>query len=189
MGLFVYFQGRFECVRCRRMSDACIQTKLLCSQADNSSRPYGVGDSEVLDRLDDYCPLHPWDGRSPLVVVVGDWDCAHCGLNWQWAKAILEVTQVFGRLVATLRELSGFQPGQASELTGVHFVEADLAELSGLWERPPRYNRPEGFLRWQAYPVPERCERVAAGFRSWCREVAGVDITAEPAPAPDRGGG
>jgi hypothetical protein len=167
------------------MSDAWIQTKLLRSEADNSSRLYRVGDSEVLDGLSDYCPLYSWDGRSPLVVGVGDWTCAHCGLNWQWAKAVLAVEQVAGRVVASIRGLTGLEPIQAAELAGVHFVESDLAELSGLWEPPPRYDWPQGFARWQECPVSERCERVAAGFRSWCRAVAGMDIPAALGAHPE----
>jgi hypothetical protein len=174
MGLFVHFQGNFVCVRCHQTSGASIQTKLLRAERDNSSRDYRLGDSEVMDGLEDYCPLNPWDGHSPLVVVVGDWDCNHCGLNWQWAKAVFDMERTEGVSVATIRELSGFQPWRVEDLAGVHFVESDLAELSGLWERPPRYNWPDGLLRWKACTIPERCERVAAGFRSWCCEVAGV---------------
>jgi hypothetical protein len=175
MGLFVYFRGQFECVRCRRESDAWMQTKLLRHEADNCSRPYQLGDSEALVGLDRYCALHPWDGRAPLVVAVGDWDCEHCGLNWQWARAVFDLAPVPGRLVARIRDLSGLQPRRAADLAGIHFVEPDLADLSGLWERPPRFKWTEGLLRWQACPVTERCDRVAAGYRSWCREVAGLD--------------
>jgi hypothetical protein len=172
MGMFVYFQGRFECLRCRRISEASIQTKLLHSQANNCSRQYRVGDSEVIVGLDNYCPLQPWDGLSTLVVAVGDWECDDCHLNYQWAKAVFEVTKVGDTLQATILELSVLQPRSAEDLAGVHFIETDLAELSGLWEQPPRYNWPEGFLRWQACSMPERYERVAAGYRSWCRDIA-----------------
>ena len=71
----------------RRTSDASFQTKLLRHDADNSHRTYRVGDTEALVGLDRYCTLYLWDGRSPLVVAVGDWDCSHCGLNYQWARA------------------------------------------------------------------------------------------------------
>jgi hypothetical protein len=184
MGLFVHFRGAFECVRCRRVSDALIQTKLLRHEADNSSRGYRTGDAEALVGLDDYCPLHPWDGGSPLVVAVGDWDCAHCGLNWQWARAVFDVRPELGPPVVMIRELSGFQPWQATDLGGVHFVETELAELSGLWPPLPAYNWPEGRARWGACPVSERCERVAAGFREWCREVARAGSVAESSADP-----
>ena len=46
MGLFVHFRGAFECVRCRRASDALIQTKLLRHEADNCCREYRAGDTE-----------------------------------------------------------------------------------------------------------------------------------------------
>lgn len=190
MGLFVYFRGAFECVRCRRVSDALIQTKLLRHDADNCWREYSVGDTEVLVGLDDdYCPLHAWGGESPLIVAVGDWDCTHCRLPWQWARAVLDVRPTkTGPPAVTIRELSTLQPRRVADLAGVHFVEPDLAELSGLWPRPPVYNWSHGWDRWQACPVPERCEHVVAGFREWCREVAGVAEDAEPAAAPDRGG-
>lgn len=177
MGLFVYFRGSFECVRCRKTSDACIQTKLLRSEVDNCSREYCVGDSELMDGLEDYCPLYPWDCSSPLVVVVGDWGCAHCGLAWQWSKVVFDVAYPGAGLVGTIRELSDLHPLRADDLARVHFVEAELAVyLSGLWEQSFR-NWREGFAKWQACSVEERCERVAAGFRQWCVEVAGVDVS------------
>ena len=175
MGYFVYLEGRFECVRCRKVSDASIQTKLLRSEIDNSSHSYQVGGSEVIDGLDGYCPLHSWDGSSPLVVAVGDWACGHCGLNWQWVKAVFEVGAFAQPLVGTISELTVLRPSRGEELVGVNFVEPDLAELSGLWEPPPRYNWRAGLAKWHACSVAERSERVAAGYRSWCREVAGVN--------------
>lgn len=175
MGFFVNFKGSFECVRCRMTSDINFQTKLLRSEADNWSREYRVGDSEVVDGLEDYCPLDPWDGCLPLVVAVGDWDCDHCGLNCQWAKVVLTVAQTGAGLVGTIRELSGLEPRQSADLAGVHFIDPYLAELSGLWASQPHYNWHEGLARWQECSVKERCEQVAAGFRLWCREVAGID--------------
>ncbi len=177
MGLFVHFRGGFECIRCRKTSDTYFQTRLLRHDADNWSRHYGAGDSEILVGLEDYCPLYPWDGSSPLIVAVGDWECEHCNLNWQWAKAVFEVAHTGGELLGTIRELAGLQPLRAADLTGVHFVEPELAMLSGLWEQSFR-NWLEGVARWLASSVEERCERVAAGFRQWCREVAGVDLPA-----------
>lgn len=174
MGLFVHFVGQLECVRCRRISDAMIQTKLLRHEADNSSREYRVGDAEELVGLEDYCPLEPWDHRSLLVVGVGDWDCDHCGLAWQWAKVSLGVALIAGRTVAAIHELSSLQPFRASDLIGIHFVEDDLAKLSNVWDTPPP-DRPVGLQGWQAYSVAERRERLAVGFRKWCREVAGVN--------------
>lgn len=38
MGFFVHRQGRFECVRCGKVSKAAIQTKLLRSEIDIISR-------------------------------------------------------------------------------------------------------------------------------------------------------
>ena len=172
--MYVYIRGQLDCVRCRKTSDAWIQTHLLHTDSGNCGRDYHVGDSEVMDGLDDYCSIHPWDGSSPLVIAVGDWECEHCHLNWQWARAVFTVHQGVPHPSVTLRELSTLQPWQPSDLGGVHFVEPDLAELSGLWARHPDYHWLEGVQRWNACQVPERCERVAAGFREWCRDVAEV---------------
>ena len=170
MGLFFYLVDRFECVRCRRVSNVYIQNKLLRHEADNSSREYRVGDVEKLVGLDDYCPLDPWDGRSPLVVAIGDWDCEHCRLNWQWARATFELQPASGDPIAILRELINFQPRQPSDLIGVHYAESELAELSGFWTSPPGYNWQEGFERWTACPLAQRREHLAAGYRQWYRE-------------------
>lgn len=175
MGLFVYFRGLLECVRCRRMTDAWIQTKLLRHQADNSCQEYRVGDTEALVGLDDYCPLHPWDGDSPLVVAVGDWGCSYCSLNWQWARIVLEVQPDSDPPAATIRDLCVLRPWRPADLASIHFVEPDLAELSDLWGRGSAYNWQEGMARWMACLLQERCERLAAGFGRWSREVAGID--------------
>lgn len=185
MGFFVNLVGELTCLRCRRVSTACIQTKLLRHEADNSCREYRVGEGDEMVGLEDYCPLDPWDGRSALVVAVGDWDCDHCGLNWQWARAEFEVQPTEGYPVATLREFVGLEPWQASDLERVHYAESWLAELSGIWPTGADYRWWEGFELWQACPLAERRERVAAGFRAWCREVAGVRQETTPDAAPD----
>lgn len=172
MGLFVYLQSRFKCVRCQKESNTVIQTKLLRAERDNASRTYVVGESEILDGLDDYCALHPWNGTSPLVVAVGDWDCDHCRLAWQWARAVFKVLAP-QPMVVTLTELTTLQPLRSEDLEGINYVEGDLAELSDLWERPPRYNWPAGLANWNACSIAERSERLSAGYRQWCREVSG----------------
>ncbi len=187
VGLFVHLVGNFECLRCRRKSTDRIQTKLLRHEADNSCRDYRVGDAEELVGLGDYCPLDPWDDRSPLVVVVGEWDCRNCGLGWQWAKATFEVRPVAGDPIATLRELVDFRPWQAADLVGVNFADEWLAAFSGLWASGAKYNWFEGIEQWRARPLAERRERVAAGFRQWCREIAGVSHEAEPNASADGG--
>lgn len=174
MGLFVHLSGRFECIRCRKVSDAWFQTKIFRTDVDNSSHTYSVGDSEVLDGLDDYCPLHPWDGTSPLVVAVGDWDCNYCSLNWQWAKAVFALRGPSQPTMATVTELSTLQPFQTSDLDGIHYLQSDLAELSGLFGEGRTFNWPTGLINWKACSVGERSERVANGYRLWCQEVAGV---------------
>lgn len=177
MGLCVNLRGEFVCVRCGGVSDPPIQTKLLRTDADNFLRDYRVGDSEVMTGLDDFYPLHPWDGSSPLVVAVGDWGCDHCGLAWQWARVVFDVRRSEPHLTITIRELSTLHPQLPSDLDGVHFVKDELAFLSGLWEA---LDWTEAWDRWQACSLTERCERVSVGFRDWCREVAGVPLRSIP---------
>jgi hypothetical protein len=160
----------------RECANAAIQTKLLRSEIDNNSHCYQVGDSEVLDGLSDCCPLHTWDRKSPLIVAVGDWDCAHCGLNWQWAKAVFTVEAFAHPIAVRLIELSVLRPSRNEELSCVNFVEPDLAELSGLWDQPTRYDWCAGLVNWRACSVAERSERIAGGYRSWCGEVADVNF-------------
>lgn len=178
MGFFVCLCNRFRCLRCGAESEACIQTKLFRTEYDNSGREYRVGNSEIVDGMEDYCPLHPWDASEPLVVAVGDWSCRHCDLNWQWARLVVTIDHPtrLGEFSATIRELSTLIPSRPTELAGIHLVESWLAESSGLWGTGPDYNWAAGLERWISLPVSERCERVAAGFRTWCREVAGVEL-------------
>lgn len=172
MGFFVYLCSRFRCLRCGMDSEASIQTKLFRTEADNSSREYRVGDSEIVDGMEDYCPLYPWDGSEPLVAAVGDWSCRHCDLGGQWAKLVLTVkerTPSSGEFSASIKELSRLVPIRPSALDGVHLVESWLAELSGSWGTGSDYDWAAGRDKWLGLPASERCERVAAGFRTWCR--------------------
>jgi hypothetical protein len=179
MGFFVNLCGRFRCVKCGMESEACIQTKLFRTEADNSSREYRVGDSEIVDGMEDYCALYPWDGSEPLVVAVGDWGCRNCELGWQWARLVLTVNEnkpLYGDFSATIRELSSLVPSRPSDLAGIHLVESWLSEMSGLWGKGPDYNWAEGRERWLSLPVHERCALVASGFRTWCREFARAEL-------------
>ena len=179
MGIVVYLCNSLRCLRCGNESEAWIQTKLLRNDADNCGRVYRVGDSEIVDGIEDYCALHPWDGSGPLAIAVGDWSCVHCSLAWQWAKLVLTANQPQTcslEFSATIRELSPLVPWRASDLTGIHFVESWLAECSGLWGKGTDYNWSVGQVKWDGLPVDERCERVASGFRSWYREVAEKEL-------------
>lgn len=87
MGFLVNLCGRFRCVKCGMESEACIQTKLFRSEAENSNREYRVGESELVDGIDDYFPLFPWNGSEPLVVAIGAVGVAALvgnGRNWYW---------------------------------------------------------------------------------------------------------
>src|SRR5262249_24893671 len=158
-----HLMGDFECIRCKRRSTVRMQTKLLRHERDNCCRDYGVGDTEQLVGLCEYCPLEPWDGKAPLVVAVGVWDYPRCGLDWQWAGATFDVQPARRYPVGTIRELIGLQPWQAADLAGVHLVEAWLAEHSNLWGPGRQYNWFKGIELWNACPLTERREWVAAG--------------------------
>lgn len=168
-------------MRCRAEHEGLIQTKLLRTEYDNSCREYRVGESEVIDGLVDYVPLVPGAGAR-LVVAVGDWDCSECGLAWQWARATFDVDESSGRAVGTLRELSSLQPHAPGLLSEVHFVEGELARLSGLWNLADAWDA--GLARWHRLTVDERCNRVADGYRAWAQEVAGV-VLPSPGEAAD----
>lgn len=177
MGFYVYLVGDMECVRCKQRTFAGIQTKLLRTDAENHGKDYFVGCREEIDGLDgDYQGLEPWDESSLLQVVVGDWDCAHCGLNWQWARATFEVSSKkpqiklgSNRYDATLRALVPFRPWCVEDFNGIHYIEPDLAELSGLWGQP--YDRPDGKKRWQALGLMQRKALVVAGYKQWAYEM------------------
>jgi hypothetical protein len=177
MGLFTYIRGRLRCVRCGTESSGVFQTYLFRTDADNSCREYGVGDSEVVDGLDEFYPLYPWDGRSPLVLGLGDWDCDRCSLNWQWARVVLDVSRSAATLVGTIRVVDTLAPWTPSALDLVHRVQGELAHISefpgqvqGDWRA--------WLVRWEARPVADRSAAVASGFREWCRQVAGVSAPA-----------
>jgi hypothetical protein len=70
------FRGTCRCFRRQSDSEAYIQTYLFKTDATNASHEYGVGESEIIDGLGYFWPLHPWNGQSPPVIAVGDWHCS-----------------------------------------------------------------------------------------------------------------
>ena len=163
MGFFVTLNGDFTCIRCGSVRERSIQTKLLRTDAENSCRPYRVGDTEILDGIDDYLSVCSWQPSDPLSMIVGDWDCSDCQLNWQWANVVFDVSQNGGSLHATITNLTDFQPNHADDLAGVHYVEPNFADLSGAVDR------------WDALSIQSRCDLTSLGFRNWCVDVAGVE--------------
>ena len=130
--MFTCLQGTFRCFRCGTDSEAYIQTYLLKTDASNASHLYLVGESEIIDGIDEFCSLHPWNGQTPLVIVVGDWDCRQCGLPYQWAKVTLSVVESSSGLVGRVESIETFVPRKPTTFDGVHFVETDLAAFSVL---------------------------------------------------------
>jgi hypothetical protein len=78
-------------------------------------------------------------------------------------------------LIGHVHSLETFVPRTPNASNGVHFVEFDLAELSGLWGKPP-YDYQKGNAAWSAHSVEQRVAFMVAGYRAWCSEVAHVDI-------------
>jgi hypothetical protein len=78
-------------------------------------------------------------------------------------------------LIGHIQSLETFVPRTPNAFDGVHFVEFDLAELSGLWGKPPD-DYQEGNAAWSAHSVEERVALMGAGYRTCCSEVGHVDI-------------
>ncbi|MBI3300128.1 MAG: hypothetical protein HYZ75_18330 [Elusimicrobia bacterium] len=157
--MFTNLGGVFRCLRCGADTDALIQTYLFKTTAENAGEVYRVGEGAEVDGIEEFIPLYPWDGRAPLEVAVGDWDCGKCRLNWQWAKLTLTLDGSKGTILA----LTTFLPKDASDFNGIHRLQRDLADLAG--EKSSS----------EVLPPGERAVRIAAGFKTWCREVAGVE--------------
>lgn len=175
MGWFVLLEGKMTCVRCAKTSVAQVQTKLLRSEMDNSCHVYRVGDRELIDGLEDFMPLFSWHDQSQLVIGISDWDCDHCGLAWQWSKAVFDISFEGGKMFGKLREMTDLPVVSAQDLKGIHFVCDDLAEMARCC-RDSTNNGSQRFSDWWHHLFPEqRCEFMAMGIRAWRREVAGLN--------------
>jgi hypothetical protein len=174
--VFTNIRGTFRCIRCGRDSTTAIQTYLFTADRVTAGREYGVGDTVEISGLDEFCALYPWPDDETLAVVMGDWDCLHCSLSWQFAKATFRVARDSPRLVGRIEAVSGFVPLTVEGFSRVHFVEPDMAEHSGFWASGQAYDWGKGLDDWSKAPVAVRCDRMVAGFREWCRDVAGVTL-------------
>lgn len=179
MGWFVHFKGNLKCIRCGLSEETLFQTKLLRSDAETCFNTYEVGDTEEIDGLEDFLPLNPWPGISPLtswlgemplVVVAGEWDC-RCGLSPQWAKVTFGVKRRSGDLYGTIKDISALVPDRES-LKDVHYVEYMLAQFADFW---PSGNWQAGQQRWNSESIESRRLAIEDGFRKWYREVANVN--------------
>jgi hypothetical protein len=167
MAHFTHFAATLRCLRCGSDSESNIQTYLLKERDFNWAQDYRVGDTEGIDGLDEFEPLHPWNGQTPLVLGVGDWYCKQCHLSWQWAKVTVSISETSTGLIGSIKSIETLVPTKISDFEGVHLIEPDLAGLSGLTA-----------AAWNALSIAQRCSAIAAGFRNWCIEVAHVDPSA-----------
>jgi hypothetical protein len=175
--MFTAFHGTCRCFRCGADSEEYIQTYLFKTHYGNASRGYRVGESEIIDGLDEFCPLHPWNGQTPLVIVAGDWGCHQCGLAMQWAKITLSVVRSASTLVGRIESIEALVPRRPEALDGVHLIEPELARLGGAFSERGSYS--DCLAAWSARSVEQRCSMVVTGFRTWCAEVAGIDLDHE----------
>lgn len=164
MGFFAYICGNVTCVRCGADQRGCVQTKLMQVSAENASKEYSVGDRVVVDGLADYCPLLPPTPNDPLRLVVGEWTCAVCHLNYQWAVVTLDAAGAVagGPFSTTIWSFETFVPCEAGALGGIHYLSEDLVNLAG---------RSDGDS-FQRLPVSKRIAAVVEGYQRWLEEVA-----------------
>lgn len=169
MGLFVYVVGKLHCLRYHAESEARIQTKLFKVDGRNSAKFYFVGNSEEIElsRIDDYEPLYNWNRNDDLVVVMGNWECQHCFLYWQFAKVTLGISySETGCMLGSIKSISAFTPTQLQDFAGVHRVDEEFV-LHGEFQN---------HQDWLNALIEMRCMRMLSGFHNWCREVAGVEF-------------
>ena len=180
--MYTCFQGTFRCIKCGTDSETYIQTYLFKTDTSNATHRYGFGESHIIDGLDEFHSLHPWNGQTPLVLAVGDWECLQCGLPYQWAKVTLSVVGSSLGLVGRVESIETLVPRKPAALDGVHLVQPDLATLSGA------FNCHGDLPAWSACSVEQRCSLVVTGFRAWCAEIPRIDIDHEPTATTTAGG-
>jgi hypothetical protein len=169
MGLFSYICGTFKCLRCKNVVSECIQTKLFHVTPESSSKQYHIGDHVAIDGLGDYIEICPWAGADPLRVVVGDWSCDVCGLNYQWAPVTFEVkgsASAAQPFLAKIAAIETFVPG-ALAFAGVHYIEEALAELAFFPDQ-----RPDSISVVKKWSVEQKVASIAGGYTRWVQEVA-----------------
>lgn len=192
MGWFVHIAAPLQCVRCGEISDtgSDMQTKLLRAEMDNSCHDYRVGDAEIMVGLNDYLPLHPWDGKSELVVGLGDWSCHACRLWPQWAKVKFEVVgevkqhQTYRHSVmhgderrqlalhyqdfhVVLREVAALPLHLPGVLDDVHFLEESLVSSMCSWFGAPLGEKEWAWTAWADCSAEEKSSLLRDGYRQW----------------------
>ncbi len=171
MGLFTHVCGNFKCVRCGNETADCIQTKLFRVTVENHSKEYRGGDLIIIDGLDNYCPVYPWKAGELLRVVMGDWGCGICHLNWQWAVVAFQPMDIKDNLLlpfsAKIETIDTFVPTSAERFDGINFIESDLAELAISLQQPSD----DGKSPFADMAVDKRIATIVAGHRRWLENI------------------
>ena len=134
MGSFCYVCGELKCIHCNTIQDACFSTKLLSANAHNNSKEYRQGDLVIIDGLGDYCAIRAWQPGEILRVVMGDWECGACDLNYQWALVAFRRMENHNDFLegfpARIDNIQTFVPVSIESFADIHFVERELADLA-----------------------------------------------------------
>jgi hypothetical protein len=149
-----------------------MQTKLLHVTCENSMREYRVGDSAIIDNLEDCCAIYPRHGDD-LRAVLGPWWCPVCGFDYQWASVCFEVIGPSNDtgVPVTIQSIESFVPTDPQTLDGVHYVGFDLAEFS---EYRSGFSPAEIITRFEKLPIEQKIDQIIAGHGRWLREILSI---------------
>jgi hypothetical protein len=112
-------------------------------------------------------------------MVMGDWDCSHCGLSYQWARVQFRVGPEGpggGPILATIGLVETFIPLSAGDFDGVNYLDADLVLLTA--EKSPR-DVPAFLSTFEQLSPEEKTRRIVVAYKQWAAEVPGVSLNSE----------
>jgi len=176
MSYATYICGTLRCLRCGHVAEECVQTKLIRADVNSAGREYRQGNSVVIDGLGDYLGISQLIHNPMLNVVIGDWDCSSCGLNYQWAKVCFQLTEITHRsdfMPATILSVESFAADQIADYVGVDYIQDLLAEFA----RYPALNRVNALPELRLQMPQTTIEQVANGYRHWINDIIPSSIT------------
>ena len=125
--------------------------------------------AEVPVTADGLARAYPQAARRVVVFVHG-----LCGTEATWCLPARGSDRSDRRTYGhRLEQELGFSSVWLRYNTGRHISDngRDLAALMDVW---PPHDRALGRARWDALGIDERRTKIAAGYRAWAREVAGI---------------